>query len=103
MPVNTRRTAFIIVRRVGLFILNVPTAPRKHLVKLRPTGEAMPRVRSDDYETKGNAILDCAAILFAREGYPSAKMQDIAVACGATKSMLYHYYPTKDDLLFAML
>ncbi len=30
-------------------------------------------------------------------------MQDVAKACGATKSMLYHYYPTKDDLLYAML
>ncbi|WP_024538782.1 TetR/AcrR family transcriptional regulator [Comamonas badia] len=63
----------------------------------------MPRVRSDDYETKSHAILDSAAALFAKEGYPSAKMQDIAKACGATKSMLYHYFPTKDDLLFAML
>jgi len=63
----------------------------------------MPRVRSDDYETKAHAIMDCAALLFAKEGYPSAKMQDVAKACGATKSMLYHYYPTKDDLLYAML
>jgi AcrR family transcriptional regulator len=63
----------------------------------------MPRVRSDDYEAKSQAIMDCAAALFAKEGYPSAKMQDIAKACGATKSMLYHYFPTKDDLLFAML
>ena len=63
----------------------------------------MPRVRSDDYGTKSHAILDSAAALFAKEGYPSAKMQDIAKACGATKSMLYHYFPTKDDLLFAML
>ncbi|HEY8358732.1 MAG TPA: TetR/AcrR family transcriptional regulator [Ramlibacter sp.] len=63
----------------------------------------MPRVRSDDYEAKSQAIMDCAAALFAREGYPTAKMQDVAKACGATKSMLYHYFPTKDDLLFAML
>ena len=63
----------------------------------------MPRVRSDDYEAKSQAIMDCAAALFAKEGYPSAKMQDVAKACGATKSMLYHYFPTKDDLLFAML
>lgn len=63
----------------------------------------MPRVRSDDYDLKSQAIIDCAAALFAKEGYPSAKMQDVAKACGATKSMLYHYYPTKDDLLFAML
>jgi AcrR family transcriptional regulator len=63
----------------------------------------MPRVRSDDYETKSQAIMDCAASLFAKVGYPSAKMQDVAKACGATKSMLYHYYPTKEDLLFEML
>jgi AcrR family transcriptional regulator len=63
----------------------------------------MPRVRSDDYEAKSQAIMDCAAGLFAKVGYPSAKMQDVAEACGATKSMLYHYFPTKDDLLYAML
>ena len=63
----------------------------------------MPRVRSDNYQFKSHAIMDCAAALFAKEGYPSAKMQDVALACGATKSMLYHYFPTKDDLLFAML
>ena len=63
----------------------------------------MPRVRADDYDAKTQAILDSAAALFAKVGYPGAKMQDIAKACGASKSMLYHYYPTKDDLMFAML
>lgn len=63
----------------------------------------MPRVRADDYDAKTQAILDSAAALFAKVGYPSAKMQDIAKACGASKSMLYHYFPTKDDLLLAML
>lgn len=48
------------------------------------------------------AILDAAADLFAKNGYPLAKMQDIAKACDAKKSALYHYFPTKDDLLFAM-
>lgn len=63
----------------------------------------MPRLRAGDYDAKAQAILDSAAVLFAKVGYPSAKMQDIAQACGATKSMLYHYFPTKDELLFAML
>ena len=63
----------------------------------------MPRVRAGNYDAKAQAILDSAAALFAKVGYPSAKMQDVALACGATKSMLYHYFPTKDDLLFAML
>ena len=63
----------------------------------------MPRVRAEDYDAKTQTILDSAAALFAKVGYPGAKMQDIAKACGASKSMLYHYYPTKDDLMFAML
>ena len=63
----------------------------------------MPRVRADDYDAKYQSILDSAAALFAEMGYPNAKMQDIAKVCGATKSMLYHYFPTKDDLLLAML
>lgn len=63
----------------------------------------MPRIRADDYDTKAQSILDSAASLFSKVGYPSAKMQDIAKACGASKSMLYHYFPTKDELLYAML
>ncbi len=63
----------------------------------------MSRVRAGDYDLKYNAILDSAAALFAEVGYPSAKLQDIARDCGATKSMLYHYFPTKDDLLLALL
>lgn len=63
----------------------------------------MPRARANDYDDKTAAIMDNAAALFARTGYPNAKMQDIAKACGASKSMLYHYFPAKDDLLFAML
>jgi AcrR family transcriptional regulator len=63
----------------------------------------MPRVRADDYDAKYQSILDSAAALFAKVGYPSAKLQDVAKLCGATKSMLYHYFPTKDDLLQALL
>ncbi len=63
----------------------------------------MPRVRADDYDAKTQTILDSAASLFAKVGYPNAKMQDIAKACGASKSMLYHYFPSKDDVLYALL
>ena len=63
----------------------------------------MSRERADDYDQKIKVILDAAAVLFARTGYPGAKLQEVAKACGASKSMLYHYFPTKDDLLFAML
>lgn len=62
----------------------------------------MPRVRADDYDVKIQTILDAAAALFARASYPGVKMQDIAKACGASKSMLYHYFKTKDEILFAL-
>lgn len=63
----------------------------------------MTRTRADDYEEKASSILDAAAKLFAKTGFPSAKMEDIAKACGTSKSMIYHYFKTKDDILFEML
>jgi AcrR family transcriptional regulator len=63
----------------------------------------MSRVRADDYEDKRQAILDAAAVLFAQSGYANVKMMDIAKACGASKSMLYHYFPKKEDVLFEIM
>ncbi len=60
----------------------------------------MSRVRADDYGDKRQGILDTAAVLFAETGYANAKMMDIARRCGASKSMLYHYFPKKEDVLF---
>ena len=63
----------------------------------------MPRVRADDYDDKRSAIVDVAAGLFARFGYPATKMEDGAKKCGASKSMTYYYFPKKEDLLLAIL
>jgi AcrR family transcriptional regulator len=63
----------------------------------------MSREQAADYEEKKKAILDAAAGLFARVGYPNAQLKEVAKACGASKSMLYHYFPSKDDVLYALL
>ena len=63
----------------------------------------MPRVRASDYDTKLLGIVDAAAALFAKSGYSGARMSQVAEACGVSKSMLYHYFATKDDLLFFMV
>ncbi len=63
----------------------------------------MSRVRADDYEDKRQGILDAAAVLFAQSGYANVNMVDIAKACGASKSMLYHYFPKKEDVLFEIM
>lgn len=63
----------------------------------------MTRVRADDYEDKKQVILDQAAALIARKGFDVATMLDVAKACGTSKSHLYHYFPSKEELLFAIV
>ncbi|WP_295525952.1 TetR/AcrR family transcriptional regulator [uncultured Pseudacidovorax sp.] len=63
----------------------------------------MTRTRADDYEDKKRAILEKAAALIARKGFDQATMMDVAKACNASKSHLYHYFPSKEDLLFAVV
>lgn len=63
----------------------------------------MTRVRAGDYEAKKQTILNKAAALIARKGFDVATMMDVAKACGASKSHLYHYFPSKEDLLYAIV
>ncbi|HEY6003051.1 MAG TPA: TetR/AcrR family transcriptional regulator [Anaeromyxobacter sp.] len=62
----------------------------------------MRRGRIDGYGVKRQEILDAAATLFAKAGYANTKMTDIGRRCHASKSMLYHYFPGKEDLLFEL-
>lgn len=63
----------------------------------------MTRTRADNYEAKKAIILDKAAALIARRGFDQATMQDVAKACGASKSHVYHYFPSKEELLYAIV
>jgi AcrR family transcriptional regulator len=40
---------------------------------------------------------------FAEQGYDRASMGKLAEACGVSKALIYHYYPSKDALLFDIL
>ncbi|RYX89759.1 MAG: TetR/AcrR family transcriptional regulator [Comamonadaceae bacterium] len=63
----------------------------------------MARPKSATHELKRDAILDTAALCFAEKSYPAASMNDIATACGASKARLYHYYDSKEAILFDLL
>lgn len=63
----------------------------------------MARTQAADYEERREAIVERAAILFAARGFLGASVQDIAKACGTSKSLLYHYYPAKEDVLYAVM
>ncbi len=63
----------------------------------------MARPRAADYDQHRARILQRAVDAFARRGYPGASMADLAEECGASKAALYHYFPSKDALLFEAL
>jgi AcrR family transcriptional regulator len=44
-------------------------------------------------------LLDKAADLFIRRGYANTRLQDIAEELGLTRSALYHYFHSKDEIL----
>ena len=43
-------------------------------------------------------ILAEAGRLFASKGFEGTSMRDIAVACGISKSLLYHHFSNKDEI-----
>ena len=48
-------------------------------------------------------ILARAATLFSQRGYHAVGIRDLAEAVGLSTSTLYHYYATKQDILFGII
>ena len=63
----------------------------------------MARPKSASHELKRDEILDIAAQCFADASYPATSMNTIAAAGGTSKARLYHYYDSKEAILFDLL
>ena len=63
----------------------------------------MARPISASHDLRRDEILNVAATCFARQSYPATSMNDIAAACGTSKARLYHYYESKEAILFDLL
>ncbi|MBL4639322.1 MAG: TetR/AcrR family transcriptional regulator [Kordiimonadaceae bacterium] len=64
----------------------------------------MARPQSSDYDARKQRILAVAANSFATEGFHKASIGKIAKRCEISKSLIYHYYPSKEEMLYhAML
>ena len=48
-------------------------------------------------------LIDAACELFWERGYAATGLSDILEAAGARGGSLYHFFPTKDDLLLAVI
>lgn len=63
----------------------------------------MARTRASDFGEKQHGLLMSAAAVFAEQGMEKASMAQIASHSGVSKALLYHYYPSKDVLIFAII
>jgi TetR/AcrR family transcriptional regulator, fatty acid metabolism regulator protein len=50
-------------------------------------------------EEKRRTILDAAARVFARKGFHTSRVGDIAEEAGVAHGLLYHYFSSKDEVL----
>lgn len=63
----------------------------------------MARTQAADYDERKLAIVDAAAALFAAWGFDGASVADIAKHGKISKSLIYHYYASKEDILYDVM
>ena len=63
----------------------------------------MARTIAKDHDEKRSHFLKTAARVFAENGFARASMAQVAQDCGISKANIYHYYGSKDALLFDIL
>jgi AcrR family transcriptional regulator len=63
----------------------------------------MARTQAADYGERRESIVEKAAELYAERGFLGASLSDLAEVCGVSKSLIYHYYPSKEDILFDVM
>src|SRR2546422_3594126 len=63
----------------------------------------MARTRSENYDGIHLGILTNAAALFSAQGYMRSSIADLADACKLSRGALYHYFDSKEAILFAIL
>jgi len=61
------------------------------------------RTQAADYDQRRAAIVEKAAELYAHKGFIGASVADLAETLGTSKSLIYHYYPSKEDILFEVM
>ncbi len=55
-------------------------------------------VREDQKEARRQEILYAGLSLFIQKGYSGTKIKDIAAAVGMSVGLLFHYFPSKEEL-----
>jgi AcrR family transcriptional regulator len=67
-------------------------------LKTRPIG-----LRDRQKQERERRIVKAAEKLFARKGYAEVAMEDVAARAGLAVGTIYNYFPSKSDLLLAVV
>ena len=59
--------------------------------------------RERQAEQRRNQLIDTALTLFAEHGIEATRVSDIAQTASVAQGLLYHYFPSKDALLAAII
>jgi AcrR family transcriptional regulator len=61
------------------------------------------RPQAADYAERQAAIVEAAAELFAAKGFASASVSELADRVGGSKALIYHYFTSKEAILFEVM
>src|SRR6202008_4548295 len=81
-----------------------PRNPRQAAVAREPAARGLPladrgaRVKQASVD-KRRLILDAAVRVFARQGFHTCRVSDIADEAGVAYGLVYHYFQSKDEVL----
>lgn len=68
-----------------------------------PANPLKPSTRQRRKEARPQELLDAALALFGEKGFAATKSEEVAARAGVSKGTLYLYYPSKEDLLKAVI
>jgi AcrR family transcriptional regulator len=60
-----------------------------------------PTKRERQAEERRNQLIDTALSLFAKKGFENTTIKDLSEAAGVAQGLVYHYFDSKEELLFA--
>ena len=77
-----------------------PDGPERAFESRSPGPAAVTESTPATYDQRLNRILEVATELIARSGYEKASMRAVAKAAGVSLAGLYHYFDSKEKMLF---
>jgi AcrR family transcriptional regulator len=62
-----------------------------------------PTARQRRKDARPSELLDAALDLFVEKGFTATRSEEVAARAGVSKGTLYLYFPSKEDLLTAVI